>query len=327
MAFHSRGVAALLAGILVCGALGSAAEANFTYYYDPATGNVSFDTTGSPSGEIWAYGLLLNRNRVDDLPTDLRFRPENHVNIFGTPFKFVSDPMDVSAVSISSELSGYFTMGDVLPAGLTQETWETVFGGVNLSLYPESPLGSHVYFDHGGRGATGVPPADLIYGQPDRPFDNRWDLVDPDELDWASSARLIYNPYTGEVEIDTTGPDGGHISYWAIQSDGAFLAENFTPWVDVPFTSANSDVIGFAADAIEPGVYSAGAILPAGLSLGEVQAAFTSARFMGRAGFGGSSFDIEAHGVDFSFAVAVPEPQALWLLALGAIGLGGARRL
>lgn len=326
MAFRSRGMAAVLAGILACGALGSAAEANFTYYYDPATGNVSFDTG---SEKIWGYGLGFNHFRVNELPTGLQFIPENHISLFPSTF-IVSMPDAIEHVSTSEEISGYFTIGDVLPKNLPEELWTNLFltniGTEYRADDPRSTLGYHLFLTTRETSVGDLPPADFIYGQPDRTFDNRWDVVSPDDLDWASSARLIYNPFTGEVEIDTTGPDGGHISYWAIQSDGAFLAENFTPWVDVPFTTANSDVIGFAADAIEPGVYSAGAILPAGLSLGEVQAAFTSARFMGRAGFGGSSFDIEAHGVDFSFALAVPEPQALWLLTMGAIGLSGARR-
>jgi hypothetical protein len=169
----------------------------------------------------------------------------------------------------------------------------------------------------------GTPPAaEFVYGLPDRPFDNRFAVVDPDTLAWASQATLVYHAWTGEVFLDTTGSDGGHITAFRLQSEGRFLPESWTPPAASPFASADENRLFFAADAIEPGMYSLGRMLPAGMSELEFRSLFTEARFLARAGFQQASFNFAAHGKPFATAYVIPEPGTLVLAAAGvATGL------
>lgn len=289
------------------------------FYYDPGTGNVAFDTENTRTGKTYTYTLGVNP-RI----TDLRFRRENQVFVWSNAILGVPE-YELGEFSYSEEVEGYFTVGDILPPGLSEEIWLNTFvKRSNLDYNSSTDPGRHTYRDiHAG---GGYPIAEFVYGQPDREFDNRWDIIDPDTLDWATSAKLIYFQDTGEMVIDTTDASSGHITGFILQSPGQFDADNFTPWIDVPFTTANSDVIGFFADAIEPGVYPIGAILPAGLGYDELRLAVSSARFAGRVGYGGSiDFDFEAESIGFELALVtsnVPEPNAasLLMLAVGALG-------
>lgn len=245
----------------------NSAEAQLTFYYDPDTGNVAFDTADvEDGGFVYSYILKLNEQA-----SELRFRVENYVKITSTTFDAMRPDL-IGESPLSTPMEGYFTIGDIMPTGLSENDWTSTF--VNQRDYNGRPrlgevdLGFYTY-RYGGRLSS--PSANFIYGQPDREFDNRWDLIDPDQLDWAESATIVYDPLSGNVTIDTArGAEGGHISWFVLESEGGFLPDNFTPWIDSPFTSATTDLIGFAADAIEPGVYSAGSILVPGLTLEEV---------------------------------------------------------
>ena len=315
--------AAVLATCLACV---RPANATLAFYYDPETGNVAFDTSGVPGDSIWLYGLWLN-----DEIAGFNFNPDAQVRLtlgsIETP-----TPTYVAEASLSERFGGYLTIGDILPTGLTSEQWSSLnnwYYSVDslqeLATLPGYWIAS--YRDESDDSQR-IEEAEFVYGQPDRPYENRWDLVDPDDLDWATAATLVYDPATGELVIDTArGEGGGHISWFILESEGGFLPENFTPWIDSPFTSATTDLIGFAADAVEPGRYSAGRILAPGLTLDEVESTFTSARFVSRAGFGGGNFSFEEDGLDFAFALApaVPEPTPLLLAAIAAVGLAQRR--
>jgi hypothetical protein len=68
-------VRALLAA---CGlAIASSASATLVFYYDPATGNVSFDTAATRSGELFSYSIGINK-----AATPIRFRTENLVRAY-----------------------------------------------------------------------------------------------------------------------------------------------------------------------------------------------------------------------------------------------------
>lgn len=319
----------LLATAMLFAAIGTlaarSAEAQLTFYYDPDTGNVAFDTGLVPTGEIWLYHLELNESL-----SGFGWLPENHVEVTQSAFTSANNRW-VSDASLSQTFGGYLTIGDVLPTGLPEDEWNSInnwyYDHTVGNPYELTGFWAASYRDENNRSHR-VEEAEFVYGQPDREFDNRWDLADPDELDWAESATLVYDPATGNVTIDTSrGEGGGHISWFILESEGGFLPDNFTPWIDSPFTSATTDLIGFAADAVEPGVYSAGSILAPGLTLEEVQSTFTSARFVSRAGFGGASFDFETDGLDFGFALAtaVPEPTAMVLISLAMIGFSTKR--
>ena len=173
----------------------------------------------------------------------------------------------------------------------------------------------------------GAPPAaNFIYGRPEGEFDNKWDLVDPNTLVWAQAAKLIYKPHNGELLLDTSQANGGHISSYWLRSNSAFLPDDYDPIVDSALSSATDSDLGLFADAIEPGLYSLGEVLAPGLSQSEFESVFTLARFLGQAGFAGGSFDLEVDGQAFSLVYSViPEPSTL-MLALVALMVPRLRR-
>lgn len=304
------------------------ASAQLVFYYDPDTGNVAFDTAGFGEGRISSYRLRLFPGEAD-----FRFRPENHTAVMSTTFKEV-DELAIGELSFSTRVGGYLTLGDILPPNLSEAQWlslnhDEAHARETWYQQENGPVaGAWLYSDFGSStGALTGEVAEFVYGQLDRPFDNTGDLLDPDKLDWATAATLVYDPATGELTVDTSRGEGaGYISWFILESDGKFSPENFTPWIESPFTTATSEVIGFAADAMEPGVYSAGRILAPGMTLNEVRAEFTNAQFYGRAGFGSGDFDFDTDGTRFSFALAVPEPMGAVLALTLVAGLAAQKR-
>lgn len=310
-------ITAVLAAVLSTGTA-SPALAVLRFYYDPDDGNVSFDTTQTDTGVVFSYSLGINRSL-----SSIRFNTENLVRLTNSMFATVTDVL-IGEGTTSNPLKGLFTIGNVLPSGLSEETWNETFG--TLALHGFHPItngivnyhitrkGSHFYLDAIGQGHP--EPAELFYGPPEGEFDNRWDIVDPDTLDWAQTAILTYRAWSGEVIIDTTGEDSGYITSFLLKSNNAFLPANFTPFIDSPFNTSRPDLIGQVADAVEPGQYSLGNILQPGMTLQEFEATFTSARFLERAGFKGGSFDFEADGLAMQLVYqAIPEPSTMMILA------------
>lgn len=296
------------------------AHATLKFYYDPATGNVSFDTSETRSGGIYSYYFSTSRGSAQRL----EFRYENFIRLSGTSLSF-TDSWSIGEGSFSSFWQGLYTIGDILPTGLSEDTWKTYFTlartiqGPRYSRTVASPTGAYyLYTDVVGGGTP--PEASFIYGRPEDEFQNKWDLVDADSLTWATRAQLIYHPWDGEVLIDTAGENGGYISSFELRSKGEFLPEKFTPFATGPLIGADVDTVFQFADAIEPGRYSLGHILPPGLSAQEYEATFAEANFLSRAGFKFRSFDFETDGIAMSLQF-VPEPSAL-LLACAALTYG-----
>ena len=301
------------------------ADATMQFFYDPTTGNVSLDSTNTRSGTALTYSLYLpSHRRGSSTPVpadvkDVRFRNENLVRISNTTFLF-NEPDQISDQSIGSPLSGLYTLGDILPAGLSQHTWERLFathnthGGTHDPLIASQAYGTHGYVDLIGGGSP--PPAEFIYGAPDRPFENRWDLVDPDTLAWASQADLIYNPFTGELSLDTTGPDGGHISsLWLKAPFPIFDAAQALEIEGVnKFPSLQNDLV-YRADALEPGVYSLGRVLDIAISASDLEGLFEQRSFIARAGFDSVNLDFAMHGISMN-VVYLPEPALVALPSL-----------
>jgi len=86
-----------------------------TFFYDSDSGNVSLDTANTRSGEIISYYLRVLPNE-----TSIRFREENHILLTMSPLT-ISHVETVQESSLSP-VSGYFTLGDVLPTGLSEYT-------------------------------------------------------------------------------------------------------------------------------------------------------------------------------------------------------------
>ena len=317
---------ALLASFLF-GVFTAPAWATLKFYYDPNTGNVSFDTAETRTGVLYGYTLGLNVYR-----TDIRFFEENLISLTDSTFLDQRDHL-IGETTFSQPLSGLYTIGDVLPAGLSEETWNDLFGIRSNGAFYDSVRGTyvehkgqHAYIDMFG-GREYPDPAELLYGAPEGEFENRLDLLDPNTIQWAQSATLVYNPLSGEVVFNTTGLQSGYTTAFFLESEGVFLSENFAPFIDTPIIGATPDTLIMFADIIDPGQYSLGEVLPSGMSLGEFQGVFTNARFLERAGFKGGSLDFETDGVSMSFALAaVPEPASMTLLLGAIVGLLSRRR-
>jgi hypothetical protein len=251
-----------------------------------------------------------------DSDADIRFRAENHVRISNSTF-FASEGDWITDSSDIDPLVGLYTIGDILPIGLDEETWTSMFR--RQSTQDSESIGTYYYSDPlASDGAFVNGPAEFVYGLPDRPFDNRLDLLDPDEIQWATTAVLRYRAINGELLLDTSGPDGGYISSFTLESESAFFDEAFDPPTDSPLVIRRPGELSQYVEIIEPGVYSLGQILEVGLSEAEFGETFTSARFMTRTGYDLGSFDFEADGLDFAMAYSIPEPSSMNLLLLGA---------
>ncbi len=324
--FACPGLAALLSLITVLAAPDAAATVKF--FYDPETGNVSFDTTQTRSNELLSISLYLPAGLVpsivEHVPDEimaLRFRNENFVRLSNSPY-FFNKPAMVTDQMIGQPARGLHTLGDILPVGLTAYTWERLFARYGLTGDTHDPAlrdeyyGQHGYTDAIGQGNP--PPAEFIYGHPGRPFDNRWDLVDPDTLQWAEQATLIYHPWSGELVLDTTGPNSGHIaSLWLKSSDPRLRVEHASEVSGMTrFPSVNDDLV-YWGDALEPGVYSLGNILATAISIDELETMFEERQFIGREGFGQASLDFATHGVSINL-VYLPEPVTASTLLLTA---------
>jgi hypothetical protein len=315
-------VCAVLSQILVL-LIVSAASAQLKFYYDPASGNVSFDTSDTRSGGISLYYFGLN-GKNPDFPSSPQnppweFRTENLIRLSQSTF-FDRKPRMIGEGSLASTWRGLYTIGDVFPVGLSEEFWTTSFVRPEDGEDPRHGAPFIYGYTDGG---LGYPPlAEFIYGRPDGDFKNKWDLVDPATLNWATAANLVYLPSTGEVIVDTTVAGGGYFSALILESANMFNANGFDPFFRGPYVDATDSLVGLFGDAFEPGRYSLGNILPNGLTRAEFEAVFERAEFLGRAGFKSQDFNFEAEGLALSLRY-VPEPSTLILLtiACGAMTL------
>ncbi len=298
--------------LLAC-SLGAESLAGLQFYYDPDTGNVSFDTTDTRTGAIYLYALKLRT-----LETSTRFISDNHVRLSNSTL-YLAREDTVQETTLDAPLRGLFTVGNVLPSDLSEETWLGLFNENSITGEkrgdPDAPIrGVYGYVDQLGGGPA--PQAEFIYGAPAGEYDNRWSLVDPSILDWAEEAQLIYVASSGEVLIDTTGPNSGYISSYFLQSDDEFLFENYHPVTDSVFVDVGSRTLALLANAIEPDRYNLGRILEPGMSLSELETTLTKAEFLAQAGFSSArNFDYEVDGITMKLVYqAVPEPSGFLLL-------------
>src|SRR5262249_50474061 len=132
----------------------SPVRATFKWYYDPLTGNVSFDSSGTRSGGVYGWGF-----EVYASPAAFQFRTENFIHL--TTSSFYTDRTDgIGESSYSTRLDGLFTMGNILPTGLSEQFWTTSFK--NMFKYGNQPY-SYIYSDVIGGGPP-TEDAQFIYG-------------------------------------------------------------------------------------------------------------------------------------------------------------------
>ena len=326
MSFTLRQIAASVLFVVIFAA---PAAATLKFYYDPVTGNVAIDTRETRNGRMGGWQLKINPHG-----STIRFLPENLLYLANSPFNSevgstVRSSTVVGGIDVSASLHGLYTVGDILPPDLTETEWTNLFAEfLHFGPYTSASQGpgSHSYHDVVGGGTP--PPADFVYGKPDGRFRNLKDILDPDEIPWATAATLGYDSRTGNIWIDTRGDDGGYVSMYMLETDAGFAAAQHRPIEDGPFTESSSNRLFEAFNVVEPGKYRLGRVLPQGLTQNEFEQFFTEARFLGRAGFESASFDFANDGARFNLAfVAVPEPGAIALVMTAtAACLGLARR-
>ena len=98
---------------------------------------------------------------------------------------------------------------------------------------------------------------------------------------------LYYDVRTGNVTVDTTEVTGGVLTGYVltVPFDG-FIVDNFTPFMDTFFFTANERVVGESQfSGISPGVYSLGNVIPAGLLEEELGEYFGPTLPFGRTAF------------------------------------------
>ena len=238
----------------------SNAAGQLKYYY-VFSGNVAFDSTATRSGGIYIYYLDIKNN-----PLGLTFRSENLVRLTSTPY-FQDDSQMIGEGTLDQSLKGLYTIGDVLPAGLSEDFWTTAFKADRDGHYHITPY-TYQYVDVVG---GGYPPlAQFVYGRPTGEFKNTWDAVDPNSLKWATTPVTVYQPWNGRIILDTTGDTSGYISGFEMKSSGQFDSDAFKRPNTGPFFTSTPELLGVFANAIAPSQYNLGAIFEPGLSLEEI---------------------------------------------------------
>ena len=298
--------------VVILAACVSNADGQLSFYYDTLTGNVSFDTSETSTGQAIGYGF-----RIDEGHSDVRFNLDEWITLSAS--SLVDEmPTQIAEVTFGQPWSGLFTIGDVLPAGLTAEEWSGLFEG----------SGEASYRDAAGQGTP--PEALLVYGRPEGEFDNQDDLLDPDTLTWATEASLIFREQDAHIILDTTGNEGGYTTAFALQTDGLPVDEEA---LTLPSTFGLSEVdenqVGYFTDVLEPGRYDLGSFLGADLTGSEFLGGFSEASFLGRVGFGRRDLDLSTDGITFSLSIqtaAVPEPASSIVLAIALAACCSRRR-
>ncbi|MEM9752618.1 MAG: hypothetical protein AAF916_04460 [Planctomycetota bacterium] len=292
-------------------------HASLTIYYDPGTGNVAFDTASTATGLLTTYQMF-DLDWLDQ--SGVGFLGENHVRIsdavaYSAENWWISDRTRPGEV-----LDGYYSIGNVFPVGLTEDELRNDFlQGVS---YYHADIETEFY---GIRGFESSEPYDVVYGQPDREYDNYWETIDLSTLDWAETAVIGYDAWTGELWLDTTGPDSGYLStLHLVATEPVFDPDAFVSPFETPLTLATTTSIAAAAGyPVEPGVYSLGRIMPRGLSAEALAGMFETARFLGQAGVEGSGFDFEGNAVaaQLKHYRSLPEPAAAFGLVFTSAAL------
>lgn len=272
-------------------------------FYDPSTGNLTMDVTNAPGGVMGGYSLKS--------PGGL-FISSSHTRFVDTQV-FTTLPTEIGEAQPFGNLApGVYSAGNVLPTGMSE-----------TQVLDVLDLGNSIWV--GGLG-TGTNTFGLVYGPSPFPALNDPNAPPP-VVNWASEATLIYNPINGNLSLDLTGTTGGAIAGYQLASDtNSFVPSEFQPAGTLGYFDAFTDLIVEAEYAgIADDLYDLGNILPAGLTLGQLETHLTSAKFLSAPGHGLNDFDIETNGVNFSLQLAsaiapVPEPSTYVLASLGLLG-------
>ena len=286
---------------------------NLPAYYDVATGNLTIDTTNVFEGESIGYGLQW---------WGTPFRPENHTPFMDT-FFVTSTRGSIGEVNLDSPApGGVYSLGNILPIGLSEQELIDQFFGPDDRGRPAGPSWTgRKYSVSAGLGDGTIHVLEPIYSPSPFPAINDESNSTPIVEKWANEVTLAYTASTGELILDTSGENGGVIwSYRLTLDQPLFDVENFTPVIDnaptqmMKSVSDSQKIVEVGFSGIPEGTYSLGNVLPAGLNQGELSSLFATSRFIGEPGHSVASLSIDVSGTEMSLVYSVPEPGSAFLV-------------
>ncbi len=177
-------------------------------YYDVSTGNVTINTTDISGGEFVGYSLV-----QPVVVGEIHFLYEHHTPFMPNLFSAISTARAIQETSWPNEplTPGVYSLGNILPAGLTGEELSLDYFGETGFL--STPF-NRSRFTYGAYGSFDVEPAqfhvfEINYSPSPFPPLNDPNPQPLEEVDWATEAALSYDPGDGTVYLQTTGPNGG----------------------------------------------------------------------------------------------------------------------
>lgn len=274
--------------------------ADLPLYYDVRTGNISVDMTDITGGIVTGYSF--------GIPFD-GYLSENF-----TPFMdtlFINDRTDAIGESNFNGIEpGVYSLGNVLPAGLSEEGLTEYFGE---HRHPQNTL--FLYTAYGALGSLTYHQFEPNYAPSPFPPLNDSSIGPPPVDRWATEIELIYDASTGGLAIDATGENGGSfMAYQLFLSQNLVRTEAFEPITGSEPSVKPDSITEFAFASIDEGIYSIGEVLPPGLSQTEFINLIDSATFLGEPGHGAGALDIGANGNVMSLVHTVPEPSTFALV-------------
>lgn len=264
-------------------------------YYDFRNGNVTVDTTEVHGSSMIGYGFRV--------PFD-GFLIENWTPFMDT-FFISGTEREFGETNMGGISPGVYSLGNVIPAGLSEEELGEYFGPQGPFNRPTSRF---QYYAAGALGSQTYHHFSPQYSpSPFPPLNDP--SVGPPEVDrWAREITLAYDAATGELALDASGENGGHfMQYYILLKEDVVATEAFTPITDFAAVASPNRITELGLDPIPGGYYSLGNVLPAGLDEEQLFPLFATAAFRGEPTHGNLPLDINTHGIDMALNI-VPEP-------------------
>lgn len=269
-------------------------------YYDVRTGNLTMDVTNVDSFGSYVF----------EIPFE-GYIPENFTPFTGSFFA-TARSTQIGETNLAGVTPGVYSIGNVLPAGLTPDELMTYFEPI---IPYTIPYRYQPYLHHASGIGTGTYYVFEPFYSPS-PFPPLNDpTVGPPVIDnWAEMARLTYNAATGDLILDTTGENGGTLwSYWLYFNEDIVAVDSFSAITELAPLAESRAISEISVNGIPEGVYDLGPVLPEGLSEAAFFDSIDRARFIGEPGHGAGALDLDVSGIDIALAYIVPEPSGALL--------------
>jgi len=272
----------------------SSVSADGTIYYDAPTGEMFFEVD-TPGTGITAFELRSNSSQLIHSQYQ---RLGGSTTLFKTSATTITDHAGFG----TEKPEGLYSLGAIYPSNMTlDDLIADLTGGYGVGVTP------HSFVFELGR-PIGTPINDVR-------------LAPLTDDAWATAATLEYNEGSGELTLVADG----YLTSLGLKPSATSV------WHGDAFGIADADTkTGFdgsyyySMGLLEPGEYSLGALLEAGLSSDQFVGAFDGAKYLGQAGVGASNFDFATADSALSLRmVHVPEPSfgAFSVLCVALFGL------